>query len=399
MASGGVNQGVQTAAVDEHGEVVSCGFAEFFTHFRIANRPHHASSPRVKHQGQAVGDGLHALDGWFCVGHLFFENMKSSNIIVHKKRDVPFTMVWNEIWEAPISWKAKGILGYIIGKPEGWKVRVADLVTRSHGMDGETSVRSALKELRAAGYAVLEFLTEGNILNGSVLKVSDSPVFFDRPENICLRAKISRDSENPKLGKPETRETRVPGNRNHSNTELLDRRNSYKEAAVSASRGEASPPPLLPRVRADIIEPTSSVKNAPDGAEEEEPFELDEKGEALKKLWDDHYPVIFKRSPVHTEDDLIAFNQLASESSLREMMGFILSAWSMKKKDQGFDPYFYCARYSSRPRDFVIAVCKDKIRNLDKMRDEMSWRGAKNQVQFGYDWFEKMKKQSSVVTT
>jgi hypothetical protein len=323
--------------------------------------------------------------------------MKSSNIIVHKKRDVPFTMVWNEIWDAPLSWKAKGILGYIIGKPEGWKVRVADLVTRSHGLDGETAIRSALKELRATGYAVLEFLTEGNILNGSVLKVSDSPVFFDRPENICLRAKISRVSENPKLGKPETRETRVSGNRNHSNTELLDRRNSYKEAAVSASRGEASPPPLLPRGRADIVEPTSSVKNAPDGAEEEEPFELDEKGEALKKLWDEYYPVAFKRPAVHTEDDLLALQHLSEQGSVKEMMGFILATWSYKKKEEGFDPYFYCTRYSSRPRDMVITVCRDKINNLEKMRAEMSWRASKEQIQFGYTWFEKIKKQQAVV--
>jgi hypothetical protein len=307
-------------------------------------------------------------------------------------------MVWNEIWDAALSWKAKGILGYIIGKPEGWKVRVADLVTRSHGLDGDTAVRSALKELRAAGYAVLEFLTDGNnALNGSVLKVSDSPVFFDRPENICLRAKISRVSENPKLGKPETRETRVSGNRYRSNKDVLERRIPYKEAVSSASRGEASEPPSLPRGGGARIEPTSSVSNVADATDEE--FELDDRGEALKNLWDEYYPVAFKRAPVHKEDDLIAIQQLAQEGSLKEIMGFILAAWSYKKKDEGFDPYFYCTRYSSRPRDMVMTVCRDGINNLEKMRAEMSWRSSKEQVQFGYSWFEKIKKLQPVVKT
>lgn len=331
-------------------------------------------------------------------GSTFFQNMKSSNIIVNKKRDVPFTMVWNDIWEAPLSWKAKGILGYIIGKPEGWKVRVADLVTRSHGLDGETSVRSGLKELRAAGYAVLEFLSDENgKLNGSVLKVSDSPVFFDVPENVSLRAKISRDSENPNLVKPESRETRVSENRNHSKKELLARRNSYQEVASSASRGEASEPPSLARGGGIRIEPTSSDSAA--DAAGEEAFEMDDRGEALKKLWDEYYPVAFQRPAKHTEDDLIALQHLAEEGNLREIMGFILGAWSFKKVESGFDPHFYCARYSSRPRDIVMITGRDKTSNLEKMRKEMSWRGQKSQIDFGYQWFEKIKKQLPVVKT
>ena len=49
-----------------------------------------------------------------------------------------------------LTWKAKGILTYLLSRPDGWEVRVSDLVKRSP--DGKTSVYSALKELKEAGY-------------------------------------------------------------------------------------------------------------------------------------------------------------------------------------------------------------------------------------------------------
>lgn len=51
-----------------------------------------------------------------------------------------------------ISYKAKGIYGYIQSKPEGWKFsarRMADC-----GKDGESSIQSGLKELEDNGYLV-----------------------------------------------------------------------------------------------------------------------------------------------------------------------------------------------------------------------------------------------------
>ncbi|MDU7472120.1 MAG: helix-turn-helix domain-containing protein [Paenibacillus macerans] len=49
-----------------------------------------------------------------------------------------------------LSWKAKGLLGYLLSKPSNWRVYVSDLVKRSK--DGKDAVYSALKELEAAGY-------------------------------------------------------------------------------------------------------------------------------------------------------------------------------------------------------------------------------------------------------
>ncbi len=49
-----------------------------------------------------------------------------------------------------LSFKAKGILAYLLSKPNNWKVVVWDLV--QHCKDGKTSVYAGLKELKELGY-------------------------------------------------------------------------------------------------------------------------------------------------------------------------------------------------------------------------------------------------------
>lgn len=66
-----------------------------------------------------------------------------------------FTTVSNVPFEdATLSFKAKGVLGYLLTRKENWVVQVSDLINRS--TDGRDSVYAALKELRARGYARLE---------------------------------------------------------------------------------------------------------------------------------------------------------------------------------------------------------------------------------------------------
>lgn len=85
---------------------------------------------------------------------------------------IPKTLLNDE----QLSWKAKGVLSYLIGKPPGWKVRVTDLQKR--GRDGRDAVRSALMELRVHGYCELvRIKAKDGTFGESVWKVSDSPIF------------------------------------------------------------------------------------------------------------------------------------------------------------------------------------------------------------------------------
>jgi hypothetical protein len=49
-----------------------------------------------------------------------------------------------------LSGKAKGILGYLLTKPDNWKVFISDLI--KHFKDGETAIRAGLEELKRCNY-------------------------------------------------------------------------------------------------------------------------------------------------------------------------------------------------------------------------------------------------------
>lgn len=76
----------------------------------------------------------------------------SQNIIrTEKGRQNPFVMVDRTIFEnTSLSWRAKGLLGYLLSRPDNWSINVADLANRS--TDGRDSCYAALKELGEAGY-------------------------------------------------------------------------------------------------------------------------------------------------------------------------------------------------------------------------------------------------------
>ncbi len=71
-------------------------------------------------------------------------------IRVHKRPN-NFVMMDKTFLEDPrLSFKAKGILAYLLSKPDNWKVIVGNLV--NYSADGKSSVYAGLKELKECGY-------------------------------------------------------------------------------------------------------------------------------------------------------------------------------------------------------------------------------------------------------
>lgn len=68
------------------------------------------------------------------------------------KRANPWSQIDRFVFESDpnISWKAKGLMGYLLTRPDGWKIRFNDLVNRAK--DGKEAVTSGLKELEKVGY-------------------------------------------------------------------------------------------------------------------------------------------------------------------------------------------------------------------------------------------------------
>ena len=68
----------------------------------------------------------------------------------HDKNNPYFQMNRAAVHDETLSYKALGILVYLLSKPDNWETRLSDLVNRH--ADGRESVRSGLKELEDAGY-------------------------------------------------------------------------------------------------------------------------------------------------------------------------------------------------------------------------------------------------------
>lgn len=68
----------------------------------------------------------------------------------HRIKPIYSQIAYSLIEDTRLSWRAKGLYTYIWSRPDGWELNFTDLQRRS--TDGETSIRSALKELQLAGY-------------------------------------------------------------------------------------------------------------------------------------------------------------------------------------------------------------------------------------------------------
>jgi len=75
-------------------------------------------------------------------------------MIIRTKKTKNYSIIANECLRRPdLSAKAKGVWAYLMTLPDDWKINFHELV--KHFKDGETSLKSALKELKEAGYLVI----------------------------------------------------------------------------------------------------------------------------------------------------------------------------------------------------------------------------------------------------
>ena len=76
-------------------------------------------------------------------------NNKTTFIRVEKNKN--YTVIHNEfLRREDLSWKAKGMLAYILSLPDDWTINLDEIAR--HSTDGKSSFQSGWKELRDAGY-------------------------------------------------------------------------------------------------------------------------------------------------------------------------------------------------------------------------------------------------------
>lgn len=138
-------------------------------------------------------------------------------IFKHNPKTPEYAMIANAtLCDKRLSFKARGILGYLISKPPDWVVQFQDLVNNST-KDGEYSIRSGIKELRQYGYAKLKRV----YVDGRIFKWEMD--IFDTPEEV---------DENPDVFPEEDF-----SEENHAVDEKLDRDNLHLENLEVENRG------------------------------------------------------------------------------------------------------------------------------------------------------------------
>lgn len=91
-----------------------------------------------------------------------------------KNPENPFVMIDRRAVENPkLSWKAKGLLAYLLSRPDDWTVRFRDLAKRAP--DGAHTVRMAMKELRTAGHVTVETVREAGRITKWIYHIHEVP--------------------------------------------------------------------------------------------------------------------------------------------------------------------------------------------------------------------------------
>jgi len=160
------------------------------------------------------------------------------SIIKIQRRENPFVQIDKSVFEDTcISWKAKGILGYLLSKPDGWRVHVSDIVNhapkdesgQSKRGNGEDAVYQALNELRSAGYAKLETKRESGVIIGKEWAVSEIKEFLPCRDN--------PDQANPDVDNPDQANTPLSNNE-LSHKEDINNENSNIDIVADAPNPE-----------------------------------------------------------------------------------------------------------------------------------------------------------------
>ena len=70
---------------------------------------------------------------------------------VHKDKNNPYVSIHKGfLSDKDLSWRSKGILAYLLSKPDDWVVRVEDI--RVHAKEGDKAVRRSISELLKKQY-------------------------------------------------------------------------------------------------------------------------------------------------------------------------------------------------------------------------------------------------------
>jgi hypothetical protein len=141
-----------------------------------------------------------------------------------------------------LSWKARGLLAYLLSMDDDWEISVRKLIQESPH-DKETALRSAFKELLDTGYARLEFTRNDTNSRASgkryvIDEMSDRPEGFSEVQ----KTTISEDSEVQVFSS-----TEILKYRNSEVQKTCTYKKDLKEKKDLEEKKDLQPSPLTPQ--------------------------------------------------------------------------------------------------------------------------------------------------------
>lgn len=159
-----------------------------------------------------------------------------------------FAMIANEALEnADLTWRARGVLAYLLSRPEGWSTSAERLAAMSpKGKEGRDAMRSVLNELEAAGYIRREKTQDSRGRWSTTLVVYDypePPVPAAEPATTAAEPPIVEPAKNggsPGVGKPAVGQPAVgkPGPSNKTETKTENKNSSSSSSLRSEESSE-----------------------------------------------------------------------------------------------------------------------------------------------------------------
>lgn len=122
-------------------------------------------------------------------------------MIYRSPSKTPYTSIPNKILtDKNLSFKARGLLCYMLSLPDNWEFNIDHLVTLSE-KDGKTAIQSAFQELAAKGFARLEQRRSANGARAMGKRWAISEDGFSDNEVFCQSENLTvRNSDSQKTG-------------------------------------------------------------------------------------------------------------------------------------------------------------------------------------------------------
>lgn len=153
-----------------------------------------------------------------------------------------------------LSWKARGLLSYLLSKPDDWIILFSHLVNEAP--DGKASLQTAIKELQRHGYLEKRMIRDekGRIVRWENL-IHEFSIVEENPEtdfrDLGIREMDKRDLDNLPLHNKEITKERSKQNRERQNNEdavvVSEINDVIEEIEKSLECSIASLLPMIPK--------------------------------------------------------------------------------------------------------------------------------------------------------